>query len=44
MIESYLIGLATGFFVGIAVIIIPEKLRLIRNDQEYIDISRRRRG
>lgn len=41
MIESYLLGIATGFFIGVAVVVIPEKLRRVKG--EYIDITRRQK-
>lgn len=39
MIESYLIGLATGFFLGVAVAIVPEMIRKCKI--EYIELKRR---
>ena len=41
MIESYLLGIATGFFIGVAVMVIPEKLRRVKG--EFVDITRRKR-
>ena len=41
MIESYLLGIATGFFLGVAVMAIPERLR--RAKGEFVDITRRKR-
>lgn len=34
MIESYLLGIATGFFIGVAVAIVPEMARKCK--REYI--------
>lgn len=39
MIESYLLGIATGFFIGVAVAIVPEMLRKCK--REYIELKRR---
>lgn len=41
MIESYLLGIATGFFIGVAVVVIPEKLRRVKG--EYIELKRRQK-
>lgn len=43
MIESYLIGLATGFILGVAVAVIPEKLKktMELKKDNFIDISSR---
>ena len=42
MIESYLIGMATGFFIGVAVVIVPEKIKKLRR-VDYIDIRLKER-
>lgn len=41
MIESYLLGIATGFFIGVAVAVVPEMLRKCK--REYIELKRRKR-
>lgn len=43
MIESYLLGLVTGFFLGVGVAVIPEKLKKVLEikSDNYIDISSR---
>lgn len=41
MIESYLLGIATGFFIGVAVTIVPELIRRCRRE-DFIDITTRR--
>lgn len=38
MIESYLMGMVTGFLLGMAVVIVPEQLRKLRNTDKYIDL------
>jgi hypothetical protein len=42
MIESYLMGLVTGFFIGVAVIAVPEKIKKLRR-VDYIDIRLKER-
>ena len=39
MIESYLLGIATGFFIGVAVALVPEMARKCK--REYIELKRR---
>jgi len=41
MIESYLLGMVTGFVLGVAVIIIPEKLKMYKDN--YVELRRRDR-
>lgn len=41
MIESYLLGIATGFFIGVAVALVPEMVRKCK--REFVDITRRKR-
>lgn len=38
MIESYLMGMVTGFLLGIVAVIVPEQLRKLRNTDKYIDL------
>ena len=42
MLESYMLGIVTGFFIGVAVMAIPEVVGLVRKDK-YIDITKKRR-
>jgi len=42
MIESYLMGLVTGFFIGVAVAVVPEKIKKLRR-VDYIDIRLKER-
>lgn len=39
MIEIYLLGIATGFFIGVAVAIVPEMAK--KRKGEYIELKRR---
>lgn len=39
MIESYLLGMVTGFVLGVAVAIIPERLKAYKDN--YIELRRR---
>lgn len=41
MIESYLLGIATGFFIGVAVAIVPEMIKNCK--REYIELKRRQK-
>jgi len=41
MIESYLMGMVTGFLLGVAVALVPEMARKCK--REFVDITRRKR-
>jgi len=39
MLESYLLGIATGFFIGVAVAIVPEMIKSCK--REFVELKRR---
>lgn len=41
MIKSYLLGIATDFFIGVAVAIVPEIFRKCK--RKFVDTTRRKR-